>query len=526
VTLAFASARTTYTASVVNAVASTTVAATPISGATAVITPTDADANPDNGHQVTLDEGEETVITIAVTGAGMTPRTYRVTVTRASVGANNPATGQLTISGKAKVGETLTADANGVTDIDGMVNATLAYQWSSNDGSADSDISGATSETYVPVAGDVGNTLKVTVSFTDDAGNGEMVTSDATEAVAAGDDVPSAPQRLAVSSPASGQLTVTWRAPADEGGLVGGIAGYEYRVAPTQTWTLVEDAAAARDVNITAGLTDGRSATVFVRAFGTVTEDGGTVKVPGAEGSISGTPRAGVTVGAPTPPGIAEKDTDPATQAHETTVSIGLGSSFGSTRVSLMLYAGNDVAVPEVESDKAVIVGGSTITFGPGELGKEVTIRAVDNSADDEGDPMFRVAAKVAETEAESRAAVVSTDAVTITDDDFKPAVVAILTVAPGDTKLTVTWTDLADFVDEQNIGKGNGTGFSYQYRYKITSATDAWSAWAPAAHSESGIEIASLINGVGYTVEVRGKSSAGDGDAGMATGTPAAPSG
>ena len=109
-------------------------------------------------------------------------------------------------------------------------------------------------------------------------------------------------------------------------------------------------------------------------------------------------------------------------------------------------------------------------------------------------------------------------------DDDFKPGEVQTVAAEEGDTKLTVTWVDLADFVDVNNIGKGNGTGFSYQYRYKITTATDAWSAWAPAAHSESGIEIASLINGVGYTVEVRGKSSAGDGDAGMATGTPAPP--
>ena len=503
-----------------NAVDKTTVTATAATGATAVITPADADLNT-AGHQVNLAEGATTIM-IAVTGAGMTDNTYTVTVARARAGANTPATGKPTITGTAKVGETLTADASGVTDADGMTNATLAYQWSSNDSSADSDISGATSVTYDPVAGDVGNTLKVTVRFTDDADNGEMVTSDATEAVAAGDDVPSAPQRLAVSSPASGQLTVSWRAPADEGALV--IAGYQYRVAPSQTWALVEEAAAARSVTITEGLTDGRSATVFVRAFGT---DDGT-NVPGAEGSISGTPRPGVTVGSPTRTEIDEQDDAETTDVNEneTTVSIDLSLSFGNTRVSLMLYAGNDVADPEVESDKAVIVGGSTITFTPGETSKVVTIRAVDNSADDEGDPQFRVAAKVAETEAESRVAVVST-AVTIMDDDFKPGQVQSVAAADGDTKLTVTWTDLADFVDESAIGKGNGTGFTYQYRYKITSATDdsAWSAWAPAAHSESGIEIASLINGLGYTVAVRGQSSAGDGTAGTATGTPTAPS-
>ena len=196
VTLAFVSATTTYTASVANAVDMTTVAATAATGATAVITPADADANT-TGHQVNLAEGSNT-ITIDVTGAGMTPRTYTVTVTRARAGANTPASGQPTISGTAKVGETLTADASGVTDADGMTNATLAYQWSSNDGSADSDISGATSKTYDPVADDVGNTLKVTVSFTDDGGQDEMVTSAATAAVAAADDVPTGQQVILV----------------------------------------------------------------------------------------------------------------------------------------------------------------------------------------------------------------------------------------------------------------------------------------------------------------------------------------
>ena len=280
-------------------------------------------------------------------------------------------------------------------------------------------------------------------------------------------------------------------------------------------------------VNIEAGLTNGLSATIYVRAFGT----GADGPVPGAEGSVSGTPRPVVEVGAPTQDQIDEKDDAETTDMNEneTTVSISLDViSVTSTRVSLMLYADGTPPGdpdPEVESDKATIVGGSTITFTAGQLSRDVTIRAVDNSADDEGDPQFRVVAEVDEAEAEGRDAVVSTDAVTITDDDFKPGPVQGTEAADGDTKLTVTWTDLADHDPGVNDAesKGNGTGFSYQYRYKITSAEDdsAWSAWAPAAHSESGIEITSLINGLGYSVEVRGKSSAGDGTAGTATGTP-----
>ena len=89
VTLNFASATTTYTASVANDVASTTVTATPATGATAVITPADADANT-AGHQVTLVEGANT-IEIAVTGAGMTPRDYTVRVTRDAPGVSSNA---------------------------------------------------------------------------------------------------------------------------------------------------------------------------------------------------------------------------------------------------------------------------------------------------------------------------------------------------------------------------------------------------------------------------------------------------
>ena len=58
VTLGFASATTRYTASVANAVDKTTVAATAATGATAVITPPDADANT-AGHQVNLAVGEQ-----------------------------------------------------------------------------------------------------------------------------------------------------------------------------------------------------------------------------------------------------------------------------------------------------------------------------------------------------------------------------------------------------------------------------------------------------------------------------------
>ena len=97
---------------------------------------------------------------------------------------NNPATGAPTITGTAQVGELLTADASNIGDPDGIANADFEYQWIAFDGTTDSDIDGATGETYWPPAGDVGNTIKVKVSFTDDEDNAESVTSAATGTVA------------------------------------------------------------------------------------------------------------------------------------------------------------------------------------------------------------------------------------------------------------------------------------------------------------------------------------------------------
>ena len=91
--------------------------------------------------------------------------------------ANSPATGAPTISGAAYVGNTLTADTSGISDADGLTNGTFSYQWIRNDWTTDADISGATGATYTLVEADEGKNIKVRVSFTDDAGNQESLTS-------------------------------------------------------------------------------------------------------------------------------------------------------------------------------------------------------------------------------------------------------------------------------------------------------------------------------------------------------------
>ena len=98
-----------------------------------------------------------------------------------AAGPNTPATGHPTISGTAQVGETLTADVSDIDDQDKLENATFSYQWLADD----AEIQGATDSTYTLVSDDEGKTVEVRVSFTDDAGNPELLTSAATAAVAA-----------------------------------------------------------------------------------------------------------------------------------------------------------------------------------------------------------------------------------------------------------------------------------------------------------------------------------------------------
>ena len=99
--------------------------------------------------------------------------------------SNEPATGLPTINGTAQVGETLTADTSGISDADGMTNAVLRYQWTRWDGDTDEDIQGATDSTYEVSDEDEGKTIRLMVSFSDDRGNDEALTSAATGAVAA-----------------------------------------------------------------------------------------------------------------------------------------------------------------------------------------------------------------------------------------------------------------------------------------------------------------------------------------------------
>ena len=117
----------------------------------------------------------DTWISAATSGAGTGTYTIEVEEVTTSMGqrANSPATGGPGITGTVQAGETLTATTDGIEDEDGLTGAVFAYQWVRSG----TDIEGAASSTYTVTGDDEGKPIQVRVTFTDDAGNAESLTS-------------------------------------------------------------------------------------------------------------------------------------------------------------------------------------------------------------------------------------------------------------------------------------------------------------------------------------------------------------
>ena len=111
-------------------------------------------------------------------------RALTVTTTADPTPPNTSPTGLPTITGAALAGQTLSADTSSIGDVNGLTNAQFTYQWIRSTGGTDADISGATGQTYTLTSSDHGSTVKVSVSFTDDDGYFETLTSASTGTVA------------------------------------------------------------------------------------------------------------------------------------------------------------------------------------------------------------------------------------------------------------------------------------------------------------------------------------------------------
>ena len=149
------------------------------------------------------------------------------------VAQNNPATGTPVITGWANnpvIGNELGVDTSSIADLDGMTNATFAYEWRKT---GSSTIIG-TNSTFTPTSTEQGKGITVTVTFTDDAGYSESRISTATPIVVQN----SAPTgSVTVSgSPVIGEtLTADTSTIADADGLTNATFSYQWLRGNTNT---------------------------------------------------------------------------------------------------------------------------------------------------------------------------------------------------------------------------------------------------------------------------------------------------
>ena len=94
---------------------------------------------------------------------------------------NRKATGDHIITGDAIVGEALTVDTSAISDSDGLINARFTYEWSKGLGTTKENLS--TVSSYTVREDDIGDRIRLTVSFTDDEGFQEELTAVPTYAV-------------------------------------------------------------------------------------------------------------------------------------------------------------------------------------------------------------------------------------------------------------------------------------------------------------------------------------------------------
>jgi hypothetical protein len=131
------------------------------------------------GSSYTLGEadvGASMSVTVSYIDAQGTTESVTSAPTAAVANVNDAPVGSVTITGTAAENEILTADASSVSDDDGL--GTFSYQWYRGVTPV-----GADASTYTLGDADVGAVMSVVVSYTDDGGFAENVTSAATAAV-------------------------------------------------------------------------------------------------------------------------------------------------------------------------------------------------------------------------------------------------------------------------------------------------------------------------------------------------------
>lgn len=113
------------------------------------------------------------------------PESLVSAVTAPVLNVNDAPTGLPQLSNASpSVGQVLIASAAQIADADGLVGATFAYQWQVGSGDSFSNIAGATAQSFTLTAAQAGQQVRVQVSYTDNRGTFEVLTSAATAVIA------------------------------------------------------------------------------------------------------------------------------------------------------------------------------------------------------------------------------------------------------------------------------------------------------------------------------------------------------
>jgi Ca2+-binding RTX toxin-like protein len=143
------------------------------------------------------------------------------TATSAVANTNDAPEGVVTLTGMAKLGETLTA-SNTVTDLDGIAAGTAGYQWL-RDGVV---IDGATGSSYTLVRDDVATEVSVAFTYTDGFGTAESVLSAGSAPITTDNALPTGTVTIAGILAEGQRLTADPSGIADADGL--GVFSYQW----------------------------------------------------------------------------------------------------------------------------------------------------------------------------------------------------------------------------------------------------------------------------------------------------------
>lgn len=143
----------------------------------------------DSGYRlIQQDIGSIISVRLSIDDGTGTPEVVTSEPTETVSHVNTPVEGTVLITGTADEGSILGVDSSGLSDADGL--GTLTYQWL-----RDADpITGATDTTYTLGRDDVGAAISVRLSYTDQGGTSETVTSAPTSEIADRVDLAGTPQ--------------------------------------------------------------------------------------------------------------------------------------------------------------------------------------------------------------------------------------------------------------------------------------------------------------------------------------------